>query len=422
MNLNIPLSESSDRFFSIIIPTRNRQNTLVSAVISILNQTFLNYELIVSDNSDNPVETIKALASISDWQANPKCRYIRPSRYMVMPDHWEFATSHATGEYVAILTDRFVMRPSALEVLATRIKANPTGDPDIVVWPVQSGFSEQTGIEYTAEFTGESSLLASRDILFDFAKFSTWRDGNFYFSKLPRGMNSLYKRSLALNIVEKNGRMFPPLSPDYSSAFLFLTYASEILYIDLPLYLSHGNKSTGQNSLIYGIHMLDADVDPFKDCPIPLDTVFNSVVRDFIFIKGMVSPELQEINIDMAGYFLSNYRELIVKESLGSPMDLQSLYQIWYQAVEKLPSSQQIEIKKNMTIINKMRLTPINIFKQKILRKLGLNNLRDYLRAVQSKFNHKHSGGMVYGNVIEAANATDYFIRKKCSIMENGKL
>lgn len=413
---------SDKPFFSVIIPTRNRPNLVACAINTVLNQTFFDYELIVSDNSDNAEATKDAIHSIPKWHDNPRLRYVRPQHYMNMADHWDFATGLATGSYVAILTDRFVMRPSALEILAKEIRAHQTGEPDLVVWNMQSSYSEQSGMQTTAEFSGRVESIVSREMLADFVKFSSWRSGEFYFNKLPRGLNSIYKRSLAEKVIERHGRMFFPNSPDYTSAFMLLAYSEKVFYLDLPLYIAHGNQSGGMTCAIYGIHKLDTDIDFFEGCPLPLDTVFNSVVRDFLAIKKMVYLRLKSFEIDMVGYYLSNYAEFIVKESLGSPMDLQSLYQLWHQGVEELPFNQQSEIKKNMKILDEMRPTPIKLLKQKTFRKLGLNNLRDYLRAVQSKFNHKRSGGMIYGNVIEAANATDYFIRKKCSIMENGKL
>lgn len=408
---NTSCDKKTNPFFSVVIPTRNRAVLLCNTITSVLDQTFCDYELIVSDNSDNPDIVLNNLKSFPGWINNPKCKYLRPSNYMVMPDHWEFLTSHAVGDYVAILTDRFVMRPSALEVLAKRIKANAAGEPDIVVWDVQSGFSDQSGIQYTNNFTAESSLINSRDILSEFAEFSSWRNGNVFFNKLPRGMNSVYKRSLAKTIIEIHGRMFPPLSPDYSSAFLFMAYTENVLYLDLPLYMSHGNKSTGRNSLIYGIRMLDSEVDALEDCPLQLDTVFNSVVRDFIAIKNMVYPRMQDINIDVVGYFLSNYRELVEKELIGAQMNIKRLYSTWRKGLEELPCHIQEEINTGVRQLDCMRPNLLNAFRYKMTRRFGLDKVRDHILQKLCKWKYKRSGKRLYSNVLEAAQATDHFLR-----------
>ena len=408
--------------FSIIIPTRNRSELLTSAVASALNQSFSNYEIIVSDNSEDPNVTIDALRSVPGWQNNSKCKYIRPTNYLHMPDHWDFATSHANGEYVAILTDRFVMRPSTLGVLSKIVSNSQTNSPDIVVWPMQSEFSEQTGIQHTADFTGKRNILSSREMLTDFAEFQHSFDGGFYFNKLPRGLNSLYKKSFALKIIERHGRLFYPSSPDYTAAFLFLAYSHNILYVDLPFYLSHGSKSNGENCLIYGIglHTVDRKVDRFTDCPLPLDTVFNSIIRDFLFVRTLVYPRLQSIKMNLVGYYLTNYAEFIDKELMGSPMDMKILYEQWYRGVASLHDEQQNQIMSGIRILNKRKPSPPNCAKQKFVRKMGLIGLRDYYRNFQTKLAHQRRGGSTYENVIEAANATDNFLHRVPSATKDG--
>jgi len=303
------------------------------------------------------------------------------------------------------------MRPSSLEVLADRIKSSPHADPEIILWNVQSGFDNKTGVQYNESYTGKSTSINSIDILNEFATFSTWENGAMYFNKLPRGMNSVYKRSLANEIIAKHGRMFPPLSPDYSSAFLFLAYTEKILYVDLPFYMTHGNKSTGQGSTIYGVHMLSASVDPLEGCPLQLDTVFNSVVRDFLAVQRMVAPRLKGIQIEMVGYFLSNYRELITKELLGSPMNLKPMYQCWFEGVKSLPLSQQEEINRGKVLLDQMRVNSVTVLRYKLTRSLGLLPLRDYILGVISRKRHLQLGGEVYCDALEAAQATDHFLK-----------
>jgi glycosyltransferase involved in cell wall biosynthesis len=398
-------------FFSVVIPTRNRADLLLSAVTSVLNQTFSDYELIVSDNSDDTAANQNLLQSLNNWEANLRCSYIRPENYMLMPDHWEFCTNYASGVYVVILTDRFVMRPSALEVLAERIKSAPNKEPDIILWNVQSEFSDQSGIQHTQRFAGKSESIDSKLILDQFASFSSWKDGSTYFNKLPRGMNSVYRRSLASEIKMKHGRMFPPLSPDYSSAFLFLAYAKDVLYIDLPFYMSHGNLSTGSNSMIFGIHMLDAEVDPLEGCPLKIDTVFNSVVRDLLAVKALVAPRMQEIKIDVVGYYLSNYRELIHKELIGSPMNLKPMYELWFRGLESLPKAEQEGITTGKIFLDEMRINSITLLRYKLTRSLGLFPLRNYVLALLAKRKHIRMGGATYSDALDAAQATDHHLK-----------
>ncbi len=397
-------------FFSVIIPTRNRSDLVASAVASVLNQTFNNYELIVSDNSDDQVPVLDALTKLAGWRNNPRCKLIRPASYMHMPDHWEFCNEHASGEYVLILTDRFVMRPSSLQVLADKIRLGSDTNPDVVLWNVQSSFDDETKILTTQPFSSGVSELEPHQILRDFVSFSSWETGSLYFNNLPRGMNSAYRRCFGAKLKAKYGRIFPALSPDYSSAFLFLAYANKALCVDLPFYVSHGLKSTGMNSMIYGIHMLSADVDPLQGCPLQIDTVVNSVVRDFLSISELVYPQLESVSLNVAAYFLENYREIIFKELLGSPMNTKQMYKTLDEKVLGLSPCEQEEIRSGMLVLDKMRATQLNALRFKLTRSLGLHRFKRSFDSISARRNHKHDGGVIYSNVLQAATITDDYL------------
>jgi hypothetical protein len=400
----------SQPFFSVIIPTRNRSDLVASAVASVLNQTFNNYELIVSDNSDDQVPLLDALTKLEGWRNNPRCKLIRPASYMHMPDHWEFCNEYASGEYVLILTDRFVMRPSSLQVLADKIRLRSDTKPDVVLWNVQSSFDDETKILTTQSFSSGVSELEPHQILRDFVSFSSWETGSLYFNNLPRGMNSAYRRCFGAKLKAKYGRIFPALSPDYSSAFLFLAYANKALCVDLPFYVSHGLKSTGMNSMIYGIHMLSADVDPLQGCPLQIDTVVNTVVRDFLSISELVYPQLESVSLNVAAYFLENYREIIFKELLGSPMNTKQMYKTLDEKVLGLSPCEQEEIRSGMLVLDKMRATQLNALRFKLTRSLGLQRFKRSFDSISARRNHKHDGGVIYSNVLQAATITDDYL------------
>ena len=66
--------------FSIIIPTRNRSALLKLAIISVLRQKGVSFEIIVSDNCsvDDTTEVIKKFN-------DKRIRYIRNKRILVLP-------------------------------------------------------------------------------------------------------------------------------------------------------------------------------------------------------------------------------------------------------------------------------------------------------------------------------------------------
>ncbi len=80
-------------FFSIVIPTYNRSNLFPLAVRSILRQTFEDFEVIVSDNwsTDDTPEVARQFT-------DPRVKYVRTPRHLVIADSWEFARRPGDGK------------------------------------------------------------------------------------------------------------------------------------------------------------------------------------------------------------------------------------------------------------------------------------------------------------------------------------
>ena len=75
-----------------------------------LNQTFEDFEIIISDNcsEDDTPETAKQFT-------DPRVRYVRTPRHYTIPDSWEFARSFAKGKLIIMLSDDDALVDSALE-------------------------------------------------------------------------------------------------------------------------------------------------------------------------------------------------------------------------------------------------------------------------------------------------------------------
>ena len=74
---------------SVLIPTRNRPQQLLS-LLSIIEKCKINrIEFIVSDNSDKKLKD-----SISR-----SVQFIRPERVLNMTENWNFLLKHAKGKY-----------------------------------------------------------------------------------------------------------------------------------------------------------------------------------------------------------------------------------------------------------------------------------------------------------------------------------
>jgi glycosyltransferase involved in cell wall biosynthesis len=96
------------KLLSIVIPTRNRPNELQSLLDVVTDLKSEEVEVIVSDNSDNPLQY---------GVRNTSIRFIRPSRVLNMTENWNFGLSQATGRYVTFLGDDDLVLPNELNAL-----------------------------------------------------------------------------------------------------------------------------------------------------------------------------------------------------------------------------------------------------------------------------------------------------------------
>lgn len=86
---------------SIIIPTRNRKEFLCSAIQSVLNQSYANIEVIVSDNNSQDQSKEYILSRINDT----RLKYFKSEKDLSMTENWHRAFSYIKGEYFIRLDD-----------------------------------------------------------------------------------------------------------------------------------------------------------------------------------------------------------------------------------------------------------------------------------------------------------------------------
>ena len=110
-------------FFSIIIPTYNRSKYLACAIQGVLQQSFKNYELIISDNA-SPDDTQKVMSSFTSKQI----RYYRNKKNIGWIGNIQNAIHHAQGEYIFLHgDDDYMFGNDCLSQLYGMLSRNPCG-------------------------------------------------------------------------------------------------------------------------------------------------------------------------------------------------------------------------------------------------------------------------------------------------------
>jgi len=106
---------------SIGIPTYNRPKGLVNTLEYLLNQTYKNVEIIISDNCSDEKHNIEQI--ISGYTAKYDCiRYYRQPENFGPEKNFEFVLTKATGKYFMWAADDDEWNPKFIEELANLLE------------------------------------------------------------------------------------------------------------------------------------------------------------------------------------------------------------------------------------------------------------------------------------------------------------
>lgn len=316
-------------FFSILLPTKNRSEIVGGAIRSVLDQTFQDFELVVSDNDDSPTATRDAVAAFSD----PRIRYLRTNGDLPMHENWENARRHATGKWMLVVEDKQRLTTTALAALHPVCEAHPEA---IVSYPPVNGFSDDLAgpvdAPHTRRFTCEEAVE-------QFCHFTP-----LFWDIFPRGLTSVTPRTLMDEIARTGptGMVFSWVNPDYSYGFQALSRARELVYLaENIIYVPHSVGRTGKYSNGLSGARKEAQARRFfASLPVseseflaevPVKTIWlwvNPVLYDFrkFYRRPGHAPQ-----VSWPGYFAQCAHIILVGKEWGA--DMSDEIRAWWKAL-----------------------------------------------------------------------------------------
>jgi glycosyltransferase involved in cell wall biosynthesis len=292
------------------MPTRNRAHLLRYSLQSALEQTFDDYEIVVSDNysSDDTAKVVQELA-------DRRVRYVRTDRALSLPDNWEFALTQAKGRYVTYLPDDDAFSP---ELLGTAAKVIEGHDVKLVAWPHCHYYNNAwydplyKNALLVPPFTAQVYDLDANKALTDwFTNF----DSRALF---PTPTNSVYPYELIHRVRLRVSRLMPVLACDVFLGVLMLIEVGRYSYVDSPMVLfSLGNQSfsislvhnRGDASTVY----LEEFPDQRDLRHVPLKTLVrvNYVAEALLEAKNVAGDGLRNVELNWETYFIGCYQDLM---------------------------------------------------------------------------------------------------------------
>lgn len=124
---------------SIIMLSYNNVQFLKSAIISVLNQTYANWELIISDDqsSDGSWELIQKLS-----EQEPKIKIYQPEENLGIVKNRAFAFAKTTGDLIGHLDGDDELYPYSIETMVGYLK------PDIALAQSDNAWMNEQGVVY----------------------------------------------------------------------------------------------------------------------------------------------------------------------------------------------------------------------------------------------------------------------------------
>jgi len=222
----------SHPLFSILIPSRNREELLRFAVTSVLKQDFDDYEIIVSDNDSSP-----PYAQTNELDHAGRLHVHRSDKPLSVTENWNNALRRAKGEYIIMLGDDDALTPGTLRRLAQHIETFEQPDliyvmayhycyPDVVP-SVPNGYLSTVANSPLFTRRAEPYILASTEAR-DLAKLAMGFRHDVSFN----AQHYIWKRSY----IESGPAQpfFQSPYPDYFACFVTFSTAPRIAVIPEP--------------------------------------------------------------------------------------------------------------------------------------------------------------------------------------------
>jgi len=225
---------------SIVIPTKNRYQYLISVLIYYATVFVPELELVIQDNSDNNEEILGVLKNYEN--INIKYYYNKASLSLI--ENSDLAINHSTGEYICFIGDDDGFTKSVLKV-AKWMKKNKIhsciGPKAIYYWPDIKFYHHHFPSLTINKFSGKAKSVKTKKELV-----RCLRRGATSLGKLPKVYHGIVSREILNKVYNETGSYFPGPCPDIANAVALCFYLDEHYYIDIPFVISgQSYKSAG---------------------------------------------------------------------------------------------------------------------------------------------------------------------------------
>jgi glycosyltransferase involved in cell wall biosynthesis len=328
-----------DPKITVVVPTRERCDTLYYCLKTCYSQDYDNLTILISDNFSQD-KTNEVVAAISD----KRIQYVNTGRRLSMSLNWEFALSFVTDGYVLFLGDDDGLLPESIKHLASLILQT---NSDAICWR-QASYQWS---RYTIPDKNNLLLplgkklikLKSKDILSQVLKND--KDHKF----LPSIYWGIVSNSVINKIKRKSGRFFNSMIPDIFSSIAVASVVEEYLYSERPYSiagLSHHSTGTAMvtqdnnNNSPLTLFFSEGNIPVHKE--LTMATSLPIIVAEsFLQVKDHIEPSWQLPELDFKNLIYNSLFDIITTNQAGT--------ELVYKAVDEIAKKHNlIKYKENL--------------------------------------------------------------------------
>jgi glycosyltransferase involved in cell wall biosynthesis len=237
------MSHAHNPTFTVIIPTRERHDTLEWALRSCTQQDYDNLRIIVSDNfsQDRTRDIIQA-------NRDPRIVYLNTGKRVGMSANWEFALSNVDEGYVCFIGDDDGFLPKAINHLSKIIISGDCVDAigwrtAYYYWP-DYPHSERRNVLTVPLQTG----ITRPDVRESLRKSITFASDG---TPLPCIYHGFVHTQIIQGIKQKTGRFFNSMIPDVYSAIVFGNAVRKFCYSRTPYTVAGISRHSTGHAMAY---------------------------------------------------------------------------------------------------------------------------------------------------------------------------
>lgn len=238
-------SISASPLLSIVIPTKNRYETLLATLDALLdNIVGSSYEIVVQDNSDNPAPAQAYLTNRQD----ARMKYAHRTGLISIAENTEDALSRARGEYITFIGDDDLVIPNILDFVQRFLSHNIDAViyPPAYYWWPSVRFVTPTRYHQPGAFWYPPTTSIDEQHIDTRAELErVTSQGAVALFDLPRVYHGIVRRRVLEAIKKRSGHYVNGASPDMALAIATAFEVSSHVKVDTPLTVYGASKNSG---------------------------------------------------------------------------------------------------------------------------------------------------------------------------------